>query len=192
MMRLLGEQQAARAEKFDLNPERVELLLQRAGREVEAGLLPAAQIAIARQGEVVFQHNFGTAKDDSLICIFSATKAITSAAAWLLFQNGDLAEDEVVADIVPEFGSNEKDQITVGQLFTHTAGFPSAPFAPLDWDDRDQRYGRFGKWRLNWQPGSRFEYHPSSSMWVIAEIIERAPVRVIGTSYPYFAAAAVG
>ena len=62
MTRLLGEQQAARAEKFDLNPERVELLLQRAGREVEAGLLPAAQIAIARQGEVVFQHNFGTAQ----------------------------------------------------------------------------------------------------------------------------------
>ena len=79
----------------------------------------------------------------------------------------------MVADIVPEFGTNEKDHITVGQLFTHTAGFPTAPFAPLDWDDRDKRYGRFGKWRLNWQPGSRFEYHPSSSMWVIAELIER-------------------
>lgn len=173
MTRLISDQQAARAEKFDLNIERVEALLQRAGKEVAAGLLPAAQIAIARKGEVVFQHNYGTARDDSLTCIFSATKAITSAAAWLLFQNGDLAENEVVADIVPEFGTNEKDHITVGQLFTHTAGFPTAPFAPLDWDDRDKRYGRFGKWRLNWQPGSRFEYHPSSSMWVIAEIIER-------------------
>ena len=131
MTRLISDQQAAQAEKFDLNIERVELLLQRAGREVEAGLLPAAQIAIARQGEVVFQHNYGAAQDNSLTCIFSATKAVTSAAAWLLFQNGDLAEDEVVADIVPEFGTNEKEQITVGQLFTHTAGFPTAPFAPL-------------------------------------------------------------
>ena len=173
MTRLISDQQAARAEKFDLNIERVEALLQRAEKEVSAGLLPAAQIAIARKGEVVFQHNYGTARDDSSTCIFSATKAITSAAAWLLFQNGDLSENEVVADIVPEFGTNEKDHITVGQLFTHTAGFPTAPFAPLDWDDRDKRYGRFGKWRLNWQPGSRFEYHPSSSMWVIAEIIER-------------------
>jgi CubicO group peptidase (beta-lactamase class C family) len=31
----------------------------------------------------------------------------------------------------------------------------------------------FGKWRLNYEPGSRFIYHPSSSMYVIAEIIER-------------------
>ena len=108
MTRLISDQQAARAEKFDLNIERVEALLLRAGKEVAAGLLPAAQIAIARKGEVVFQHNYGTARDDSLTCIFSATKAITSAAAWLLFQNGDLSENEVVADIVPEFGTNEK------------------------------------------------------------------------------------
>ena len=70
MTRLISDQQAAQAEKFDLNIERVELLLQRAGREVEAGLLPAAQIAIARQGEVVFQHNYGAAQDNSLTCIF--------------------------------------------------------------------------------------------------------------------------
>ena len=62
MTRLISDQQAARAEKFDLNIERVEALLQRAGKEVAAGLLPAAQIAIARKGEVVFQHNYGTTR----------------------------------------------------------------------------------------------------------------------------------
>jgi CubicO group peptidase (beta-lactamase class C family) len=31
---------------------------------------------------------------------------------------------------------------------------------------------RFARWRLNWEPGSRFEYHPSSSMWVIAALVE--------------------
>ena len=105
--------------------------------------------------------------------MFSATKAITSAAAWLLFQQGELAEEERVADIVPEFATKDKGHITVGQLFSHTAGFPHAPFAPLDWDDKDKRYARFAKWWLNWDPGSRFEYHASSSMWIIAEIIER-------------------
>ena len=169
----LTDEQAARVEQFDLNVEKVEALLQRAGKEVDDGLLPAAQLAIARAGEVVLQHSYGSAQDDSLTCVFSATKAITSAAAWLLFQQGELAEDERVADIVPEFGTKDKDHITVGQLFSHTAGFPHAPFAPLDWDDKDKRYARFAKWWLNWDPGSRFEYHASSSMWMIAEIIER-------------------
>ena len=169
----LTDQQAARVQQFDLNVEKVEALLQRAGKEVDDGLLPAAQLAIAREGEVVLQQSYGSAQDDSLICVFSATKAITSAAAWLLFQQGELAEEERVADIVPEFATKDKGHITVGQLFSHTAGFPHAPFAPLDWDDKDKRYARFAKWWLNWDPGSRFEYHASSSMWIIAEIIER-------------------
>ena len=169
----LTDEQAARVQQFDLNVEKVEALLQRAGKEVDDGLLPAAQLAIAREGEVVLHQSYGSAQDDSLICVFSATKAITSAAAWLLFQQGELAEEERVADIVPEFATKDKDYITVGQLFSHTAGFPHAPFAPLDWDDKDKRYARFAKWWLNWDPGSRFEYHASSSMWIIAEIIER-------------------
>jgi CubicO group peptidase (beta-lactamase class C family) len=169
----LTDEQAARVQQFDLNVEKVEALLQRAGKEVDDGLLPAAQLAIAREGEVVLQQSYGSAQDDSLICVFSATKAITSAAAWLLFQQGELAEEERVADIVPEFATKDKGHITVGQLFSHTAGFPHAPFAPLDWDDKDKRYARFAKWWLNWDPGSRFEYHASSSMWIIAEIIER-------------------
>ena len=135
MDRILTDEQAARVEQFELDCEKVEALLQRAGREVNQGLLPAAQLAIAREGEVVLQQSYGSAHDDSLICVFSATKAITSAAAWLLFQQGELAEEERVADIVPEFGTKDKDQVTVGQLFSHTAGFPHAPFAPLDWDD---------------------------------------------------------
>src|SRR5262249_46499373 len=31
----------------------------------------------------------------------------------------------------------------------------------------------FARWRLNWEPGSTFEYHPTSAHWVLAEIIER-------------------
>ncbi len=156
-----------------LSVDKVEQLLTRAAKEVEEGLLPAAQIALAKDNKILLSASFGDAKDSSLTCIFSATKAITSSAAWLLIQEGKLNEDELVADIIPEFASNEKDQVTVGQLFTHTAGFPSAPFAPLDWDDMDARMSRFARWRLNWPPGSQFEYHASSSMWVIAEIIER-------------------
>ena len=169
----MSEKLLTAAREHGLVVDQVDKLLARVRKEVDDGLLPAAQVALAKDGEVVFQASYGSARDDSLTCIFSATKAVTSAAAWLLMQAGELSEEERVADIIPEFAANEKDQITVAQLFTHTAGFPSAPFAPLEWDDRDARLGRFARWRLNWQPGSKFEYHASSSMYVIAELIER-------------------
>ena len=148
-------------------------VMQRVRREVDEGLLPSVQIAVAKEGRLVHFETFGDATNDSLYCVFSSTKAITSAAAWLLIEAGELSVDEIVADIVPEFATNGKDIVTVEQLFLHTAGFPNAPFRPTDWLDRDRRLARFAQWRLNWEPGSRFEYHPSSSMWVIAEIIER-------------------
>ena len=148
-------------------------LMGRVRRDIEEGHIPAAQIALAREGEVFFTETVGEANDNSLFCIFSATKAITSAAAWLVIQDGQLEVNERVADIVPEFGTNDKETITVEQLFTHTAGFPSAPFRVSDWDDKQRRLERFAAWRLNWPPGSRFEYHPTASMWVIAEIVER-------------------
>ena len=173
MNELLSEAEKARVESAGLKIDKVSELLARVQKEVKEGLLPSAQVALARNGKVGVFESYGSAKPESLTCIFSATKAITSAAAWILIQDGKLDENEIVADIVPEFGTNEKENITVQQLFTHTAGFPSAPFAPLDWVDKDKRYARFSKWRLNWEPGTRYEYHPSSSMWVIAEVIER-------------------
>jgi CubicO group peptidase (beta-lactamase class C family) len=131
------------------------------------------QIAIARHGKVGVFESFGACHSESLICLFSATKGITAAAGWLLFQEGLLREDERVADIIPAFAANGKDKVTVGQLFSHTAGFPHAPFRPEDWLDPSRREFRYAQWKLSFEPGTRFEYHPTSSMWVIAEIIER-------------------
>jgi CubicO group peptidase (beta-lactamase class C family) len=165
-----------------IDPEKLDALFARAEREVREGHLPSVQVAVARRGKIAGMRTFGrvthegrpaAATNETLYVVFSATKAITSAAAWLLIQEAKLGLDERVADIVPEFAANGKDVIRVEQLFTHTAGFPYAPFPPLMWDDQAARLERFRKWRLNWEPGSRFEYHPTSSMWVIAELIER-------------------
>ena len=169
-------------EELGIDPAKLEALFQRAEREVRDGLLPSVQIAVARHGKIAAMRTFGrvthqgheaAATNDTLYVIFSATKAITSAAAWLLIEEGKLSLEHRVADFIPEFASNGKDVVTVEQLFTHTCGFPYAPFRPLEWDDRGARLARFANWRLNWAAGTRFEYHPTSSMWVIAELIER-------------------
>ena len=160
-------------ESVGLAAEPLAAVSARVRQEVDAGLLPSAQIAVARHGKIVLFETFGDATNETLYCVFSATKAITSAAAWLLVERDKLGLQRKVAEIVPEFGTNGKDAVTVEQLFLHTAGFPSAPFRPVEWFDHERRLARFAQWRLNWPPGSRFEYHPTASMWVIAEIIER-------------------
>ena len=170
---MISEAQTIAVQEAGLNPERVSALLDRAGREVAEGLLPAAQIAVGRHGRIVVQQNYGQASDNSLFCIFSATKVLTSAATWLLLEDGSVSLGDKVADIIEPFGSNGKDAVTVEQLLTHTAGFPAAPFRPLDWLDLGRRWQRFSQWRLSWPPGSRYEYHPTATMWVLAEIIER-------------------
>ncbi len=164
---------APSAETVGIDEEALQGVVERVRREVDEGLLPSAQIAVARHGQLALFETFGDASNDTLYPVFSSTKAITSAAAWLLIEAGELSVDERAAAIVPEFATNGKDVVTVEQLFLHSAGFPQAPFRPTDWFDREQRLRRFATWRLNWTPGSRFEYHPTSSMWVIAEIIER-------------------
>lgn len=169
-------------ESVGIDSRKLAVLFDRAEKEVREGLLPSAQIAVAREGRIAGMRTVGTvthegvesaATNETLYCVFSSTKAITSAAAWLLVQEGALSVDERVADIVPEFGTHGKDEIRVEQLFTHTAGFPHAPFPPPAFLDGKRRLEIFASWRLNWQPGTRFEYHPTSSMYVIAEIIER-------------------
>jgi CubicO group peptidase (beta-lactamase class C family) len=173
---------AATPEEAGLDSAKVQALLERAEREVKDGLLPAVQIAIARNGKIGAMRTFGhavqggtykAATNETLFVIFSCTKALMSAAAWLLIQDGKLKESAVVAEIIPEFGTNDKEKVTVHDVLLHISGFPNAPYAQSEWGDRKKRLERFKSWRLEWPLGSKFEYHPTSGFWVIAEIIER-------------------
>jgi CubicO group peptidase (beta-lactamase class C family) len=176
------EKFAEHPREVGLDTAKVEALFQRAEREVKEGLLPSVQIAIARNGKIGAMRSFGKAvqggaekpsTNETLYVIFSCTKAIMSAASWILMGEGKLDPKERVADIVPEFGTNGKEGITVEQVLLHVGGFPNAPYPQDEWLDRDKRRERFSKWRLEWPVGSKFEYHPTSGFWVIADIIER-------------------
>jgi len=151
----------------------VTALCERVQSEIDAGRLPSAQLALARDGKVVVHRAFGGAPAESRYVIFSATKPVVASAVWILIGEGLLDVSRSVASFVPEFASNRKDLITVEQVLLHTSGFPHAPFAATDWDDRDRRLARFASWRCNWEPGTRYEYHATSAHWVLAEIIER-------------------
>ena len=175
---------ATRPEDLGIDSEKLEAVFARAKRDVDDGTLKSAQIAIARHGQLAGLRTYGTvqhngvetevpATDDTLYTIFSCTKAIVGAATWTVCEDGLLKIEEKVADIIPEFASNGKENITVEQVMLHIGGFPLAPMAATEWDNRERRLSRFAQWRLNWEPGTQFEYHATSAHWVLAELIER-------------------
>ncbi len=165
------------SEAAGLDPVKVDELFDRARREVDAGLLPSCQLAIARNGAIARFETFGDAAPDSRYVIYSATKAFVAGAFWLLLQDGAISLDDKVGEIIPEFATNGKDVVTVEQVMLHTSGFPYAPLGPPQWDTRAGRLEAFAQWRLTWEPGTKFEYHATTAHWVLAELIERVTAR---------------
>jgi CubicO group peptidase (beta-lactamase class C family) len=160
-------------ESLGIDSGRLGELRTRVRREVDAGLLPSCQFALAKDGKLAAFETVGDAGADTRYVIFSATKAFVASAAWLLIGEGSLDIDRRVAEYIPVFATNGKDVVTVEQVMLHTSGFPRAPLGPPNWADRDRRLEAFAKWRLNWEPGTAHEYHPTSAHWVLAELIER-------------------
>src|SRR5262245_42415696 len=98
-------------------------------------------VLVARNGKLVFQETYGLRKlegklpveRDTIFRIYSMSKAITSAAALMLVDEGKLDLDAPVSKYLPEFaemkvvdGKEErpaKSPITVKDLFRHTSGF---------------------------------------------------------------------
>ncbi len=149
-------------------------LVERARREIDEGLLPSCQLALAIDGEVAELVTLGEtpAGDDTRYVLFSASKAPVSAAVWQLIGEGKLALSDKVADHVPEFGTNGKQAVTIEQLLSHTGGFPRSTLMPPDTDTREGRLAAFSRWPLDWEPGT-FEYHITSAHWVQVELLER-------------------
>lgn len=147
-------------------------LFERAQHEVHAGRLPSCQLAIAR-GQAVVTAAFGDATTESRYVLFSLTKALVAGAVWALMSDGSLRADTRVADVVPEFGANGKQDVTVEHLLTHTAGFPDAELAPEEAAAGAARATAFARWPVESTPGSRFTYHAVSAHWVLAEMLER-------------------
>jgi CubicO group peptidase (beta-lactamase class C family) len=157
-----------------LDSAAISKLRDRARREVDEGLLPSVQWALAYEGEIVASDVVGDATPDTRYVIFSATKPFVASVVWQLIAEGKIDPAAKVVDYFPAFGANGKDVITVEQVMIHSAGFPHAPLGPPRWASREERVRVMTNWKLNWEPGTRYEYHPTSAHWVLAELIDRA------------------
>jgi CubicO group peptidase (beta-lactamase class C family) len=141
--------------------------------EVETGAIPACQVAIGHGNAVVAQRSFGTAGDDTRFCVFSATKPIVASMVWLLIGAGEVDPADRIGTLIPELAPTSLADVSLEQVMLHTSGFPSAPMLDVEGADTERRRARFTTWHTEWEPGTRFEYHPQSAHWVLADIIER-------------------
>src|SRR5678816_3007242 len=134
-------------------------ILVRARREIDSGLLPSCQLALARDGRLVAYETLGAAEPESRYAMFSCAKAIVASAVWMLLGEGKLKLEDRVVDHLPEFGRHGKEAVTIEHLLTYRAGLPRAMLERSEWTDRALRIERFAEWRLEWQPGTSYEYH---------------------------------
>src|SRR5215470_15723281 len=117
------------------------------GFAIDRGDVPGVVAMAATRDKVVYQGAFGRRtlakgapmSTDTVFWIASMTKAITSAAAMQLVEQGKLALDHQIADVLPELSAPQVLEgfrpsgqprlrpatrpITLRHLLTHTAGF---------------------------------------------------------------------
>lgn len=119
---------------------------------------------------------------DTLVTIFSITKAVTSVCLAMLMERGRLDPSARVTDFWPEFGTAGKDAITVAELLSHRAGLPAlrAPLetdAHVDWQRMTEALAAERPW---WRPGRRIGYHVLTWGWLAGELLRRIDGRPLG------------
>jgi CubicO group peptidase (beta-lactamase class C family) len=141
--------------------------------------VPAAEIAIVRDGKLVLTKAYGKAnegmpaKPDQPYQIASNSKQFTAMALMLLRDEGKLSLDDPVSRYIP--GITEGDKITIRQLLSHTSGLQD--FWPQDYSFIDMETAttpqhivdKWAKKPLDFQPGTRWQY--SNTGYVVAGMI---------------------
>ncbi len=149
----------------------VDALTERVQRDVDSGLLPAAQFALALSGEIVVSQALGNCNTATRFHTYSAIKPSVSLTVMELAAEGLFDLEAPVGDVLDSFGSAGKQDITVSQVLLHAGGFPYATLEREEVLDRAERLVAYASWQTEWQPGTRFEYHPLAAHWVLADII---------------------
>ena len=138
----------------------------------------------------------------TLFRLASMTKPVTAVSILMLVEEGKLVLSDPVSKFVPEYKSPKvavwnlpgdpagaglhlvpaAREITIKDLLTHTSGLANGFEGPAgDYVRRanlpsggslDERVKRMGKLPLNFQPGTQWEYSPSTGFDTLGRIVE--------------------
>lgn len=124
-------------------------------------------------------------REDTLIPVFSVSKAATAVCALLLSQRDELDLDAPVAEYWPEFGAEGKEQVLVKWLLSHRAGLPCLDTRPsvesvLAWEPVVEA---LAVQRPLWEPGTAHGYHALTYGWLVGEVVRRISGRSLGSFF---------
>ena len=106
---------------------------------IEGGQLAGASVLVARRGKVIHFGTYGMRdrarnkpmERDTIVRMYSMTKAVISVAAMILVEEGNLELDAPISKYVPKANAMKvgtapaMNEMTVRDILRHTAGFPN-------------------------------------------------------------------
>jgi CubicO group peptidase (beta-lactamase class C family) len=170
--------------RVGISAERLKRAEDLLARWAEGGEVPIAALCVGRRGGVSEPRYWGAAPG-SLFLVASITKPIVAAAAVLLVERGQLGLDDRVAEYVPEFVGEGKDEVRIRHVLTHTSGLPDmlpenealrSAHAPLA-----EFVAATCRTPLLFRPGTRLRYQ-SMGFTMLGAVIER----ISGLALPEF------
>lgn len=122
---------------------------------------------------------------DTIINVWSTTKAMTALVAHMLVDRGKIDLDAPVAKYWPEFAAGGKGSIPVHMLLSHRAGLAALrETLPVEafwtWDAMPRALAAQEPW---WEPGTANGYHAITYGHLVGEIVRRAAGTTVGAFF---------
>lgn len=139
--------ETATPESVGMSSDRLKRIDATINEYINKGWIPGAIALVIRDGKIIYHQSFGyddTAtktklQKDAIVRLASQTKAITSTAVMMLYEDGKLLLDDPISKYIPAFKAakvldkfNEADttyttvpakrEVTIRDLLTHTSG----------------------------------------------------------------------
>jgi len=139
--------QSVSPESVGISEDRLQRIDKYFKKSIEENIIPGAVTLIVKDGKIVYEKSFGNEnvfkevkfKNDNIFRIASMTKAITSLAVMMLWEEGNFTLDDPIEKFIPEFKNhkilkkfNKNDstytsikankKITIRHLLTHSSG----------------------------------------------------------------------
>jgi CubicO group peptidase (beta-lactamase class C family) len=165
-------QMTAQSRKGDPFEEACKLIQE----QVDAGILESATLHV-HKGRNSQLRAFGNAQSgDAIFLIASITKPMTATGLMVLVDRGELKLSDRVVKFIPEFSGEDRKDITIQHLLTHTSGLPDQ--LPEN-DELRKRHAplaefvaRAVKTPLLFKPGTAYKYQ-SMGFLLAAEVAQR-------------------
>jgi len=122
---------------------------------------------------------------DTIVVVFSCTKAATALCAHMLVARGALDLDAPVARYWPEFAAAGKQDLPVRMLLNHQSGLAAVDqrLSVASVYNCDTMATALAAQPPHWSPGSAHGYHALTFGWLVGELVRRIGGKSLGTFF---------